>query len=78
MKKTLILMAMCLFVMAAAARPVTQREAACVANRFWQTVLHGEGQVYPCPWQYSQVYLFVGERQGFVLVSADDCARGVG
>ena len=77
MKKTLILMAMCLFVMAAAARPVTQREAACVANRFWQTVLHGEGQVYPCPWQYSQVYLFVGERQGFVLVSADDCARPV-
>ena len=77
MKKTLILMAMCLFVMAAAARPVTQREAACVANRFWQTVLHGEGQVYPCPWRYSQVYLFVGERQGFVLVSADDCARPV-
>ena len=77
MKKTLILMSMCLFVMAAAARPVTQKEATCVANRFWQTVLHGEGQVYPCPWQYSQVYLFVGEHQGFVLVSADDCARPV-
>ncbi len=77
MKKTLILMSMCLFVMAAAARPVTQKEAACVANRFWQTVLHGEGQVYPCPWQYSQVYLFVGEHQGFVLVSADDCARPI-
>ena len=77
MKKTLILMSMCLLVMAAAARPVTQKEAACVANRFWQTVLHGEGQVYPCPWQYSQVYLFVGEHQGFVLVSADDCARPI-
>ncbi len=77
MKKTLILMSMCLLVMAAAAKPVTQKEAACVANRFWQTVLHGEGQVYPCPWQYSQVYLFVGEHQGFVLVSADDCARPI-
>ena len=77
MKKTLILMSMCLFVMAAAARPVTQKVAASVANRFWQTVLHGEGQVYPCSWQYSQVYLFVGEHQGFVLVSADDCARPI-
>ena len=77
MKKMLILMSMCLLVMAAAAKPVTQKEAACVANRFWQTVLHGEGQVYPCPWQYSQVYLFVGEQQGFVLVSADDCARPI-
>ena len=62
MKKTLILMSMCLFVMAASAKPVTQKEAACVANRFWQTVLHGEGQVHPCPWQYSQVYLFVVTR----------------
>ncbi len=77
MKRTLILMSMCLLVMVAAARPVTQKEAGCVANRFWQSVLHGEGQVYPCPWQYSQVYLFVGEHHGFIMVSADDCARPV-
>ena len=77
MKRTLILVTVSLLAMTAAARPVTQKDASCVANRFWQTVLHGEGQVYPCPWQYSQVYLFVGEHQGFIMVSADDCARPV-
>ena len=77
MKKTLLLIAMCLFAGLGMAKPVTQTDATRVANQFWQSVLHGKGQLRPTSWQYSEIYLFVGDQGGFVIVSADDCARPV-
>ena len=77
MKKTLLLITMCLFAGLGMAKPVTQTDATRVANQFWQSVLHGKGQLRPTPWQYSEIYLFVGDYGGFVMVSADDCARPV-
>ena len=77
MKKTLILVTACLIAVVATAKPVTQTEASRVANHFWQSVLHGKGHVHSCSWQYGEVYLFVGEQGGFVMVSANDCARPV-
>lgn len=77
MKKTLLLITLCLFTGFAVAKPVSQTAATRVANHFWQSVLHGQGQLRPMPWQYSEIYLFVGDQGGFVMVSADDCARPV-
>ena len=77
MKKTLLLITMCLFAGLGMAKPVTQTDATRVANQFWQSVLHGKGQLRPTSWQYSEIYLFVGDYGGFVMVSADDCARPV-
>ena len=77
MKKTLLLITICLFTGFAVAKPVSQSAATRVANQFWQSVLHGQGQLRPTPWQYSEIYLFVGDQGGFVMVSADDCARPV-
>ena len=77
MKKFFILTIVCFAAYAVVAGPVTQRDASRVANRFWQEVLHGGGELQASPWQYEQVYLFVGENGGYVMVSADDCARPV-
>ena len=77
MKKTLLLIFLCLVTSFAVANPVSQTAATRVANQFWQSVLHGQGQLHPVPWQYSEIYLFVGDQGGFVMVSADDCARPV-
>ena len=77
MKKTFLLITMCLFAGFAVANPVSQTAATCVANQFWQSVIHGQGQLRPMSWQYSEIYLFVGDQGGFVMVSADDCARPV-
>ena len=77
MIKTLLLITICLFTGFAVAKPVSQSAATRVANQFWQSVLHGQGQLRPTPWQYSEIYLFVGDQGGFVMVSADDCARPV-
>jgi hypothetical protein len=77
MKKTLLFITLCLVTGFAVAKPVSQTAATHVANQFWQSVLHGQGQLHPMPWQYSEIYLFVGDQGGFVMVSADDCARPV-
>lgn len=73
MKKALILTALCLMAVMAMARPVSQVDALRVATCFWQ----GKGELRRVDWQYSHIYLFVGEQGGFVMVSADDCARPV-
>ena len=77
MNKTLLLISLCLVASFAVANPVSQTAATRVANQFWQSVLRGQGQLHPMPWQYSEIYLFVGDQGGFVMVSADDCARPV-
>jgi len=68
---------MCLAAAAAVAGPVGQAKALRVANNFWQTVLHCQGEVQPMAWQFDEVYLFVNENGGFVMVSANDCARPI-
>lgn len=77
MKKFFVLINLCLVALATMAAPVSPSAASRVATNFWQTVLHGKGGLTPCPWQYEQIYLFVGEQGGFVMVSADDCARPI-
>ena len=77
MKKYLLVILLSLFSMGAVAKPVSPTTASRVANHFWQLVLHAKGQLHPVSWQYSEIYLFVGEQGGFVMVSADDCARPV-
>ena len=47
MKKTLLLITMCLFAGFAVANPVSQAAATRVANQFWQSVIHGQGQLRP-------------------------------
>ena len=63
--------------LAAMAKPVGKADAARVANHFWASALGGKGALTLTPWQYAEVYLFTGEHGGYVLVSADDCARPV-
>lgn len=77
MKKIIMMISLCVAVWAAAANPVSPITASRVANHFWQSVLHGQGKLHACEWRFSEVYLFVGEERGFVMVSADDCARPV-
>ena len=77
MKKYLLVILLSLFSMGAVAKPVSPTTASRVANHFWQLVLHAKGQLHPVSWQYREIYLFVGEQGGFVMVSADDCARPV-
>lgn len=77
MRKVLTLISLFLVVARVVADPVHPADAQRVANHFWQQVLHGQGSLHAVDWQYSEIYLFVGERHGFLLLSADDCARPV-
>ena len=77
MQKLFVLVCLCLATMMASAAPVSQSDANRAANHFWQKVLHGKGLLRACPWEYDKVYLFVGENGGYVMVSADDCARPI-
>lgn len=77
MKRIFVLILLCLAALGATASPVDPGTARRVANHFWQSVLHGKGVLQASPWQFEDVYLFVGEERGFVMVSADDCARPV-
>lgn len=61
----------------AMAKPVGRADAEQVANHFWTSALGGKGTLTLTPWRYAEVYLFTSEHGGFVLVSADDCARPV-
>lgn len=61
----------------ATAKPVTPVDAARVAGHFWQSALHGKGELQPVSWKYSHVYLFVCADGGWVMLSADDCARPI-
>ena len=75
--QVIVLLCLSLAAVVVQATPVSQSDAGRVANRFWQTVLHGEGLLQACPWEYDHVYLFAGENGGYVMVSADDCARPI-
>ena len=77
MRKLFVSICLCLATLLAQAAPVSQSDANRAANHFWRTVLHGDGVLQPCPWQYGHVYLFVGEKGGYVMVSADNCARPI-
>ena len=54
------------------AKPVSPSDAKRAADHFWQSVLHGKGNLQAVAWQYDEVYLFVGSEGGFVMLSADD------
>lgn len=77
MKKTILTLLVASMAFAAMARPVDKADAARVANHFWASALGGKGVLTQTPWQYAEVYLFVGEAGGFVLVAADDCTSPV-
>ena len=82
MKKTLLTLIFAMAGLLAMASPVTPQTACQVAETFWQknlpagsssltetkaTLIEGTG--------FSQLYIFdMNNRQGFVIVSADDCA----
>lgn len=69
-----------LFAFTAGANPVSPSQAELVAQHFWQTYSLGK-------WQgmadistsvgIEQIYLFANPEGGFVIVSADDCARPI-
>ena len=75
MRKITLLITAIVIATTAIALPVSHDRANAIANHIWQTVLHGRGTVKSVEWQYPWVYLFVGENGGYVMLSADDCAR---
>ena len=77
MRKFLFLIVFALAAFCVVAKPVSPDDAKRVADHFWQSVLHGKGSLQAVDWQYDEVYLFVGSEGGFVMLSADDCARPV-
>ena len=77
MKRFVILIVISLAVSMLTANPVSLADAARVAGHFWRSSLHGKGELQPVVWQYGEIYLFVGNQGGFVMVSADDCARPI-
>ena len=77
MRKTLFLIVFALTASCVMAKPVSPSDAKRAADHFWQSVLHGKGKLQAVAWQYDEVYLFVGTEGGFVMLSADDCARPV-
>lgn len=79
MKRVVILMTAVLATAMAVAAPVDAKKATAVARSFWQTTLEAKGasQLVLTPWQYEGVYLFVRPEGGWMLVSANDCARPV-
>ena len=77
MRKTLFLIVFALTASCVMAKPVSPSDAKRAADHFWQSVLHGKGKLQAVAWQYDEVYLFVGSEGGFVMLSADDCARPV-
>ncbi|MBR1550359.1 MAG: C10 family peptidase [Bacteroidales bacterium] len=76
-KKNTILMLMCLAAAVAEAKPVSPADALRAATHFWQSALGAKGTLQQARWAYSEAYLFVGNGGGFVVLSADDCARPV-
>lgn len=77
MKRFAILAMICLTANLLTANPVLPAEAARVAGHFWQKQLNGKGDLQLASWPYGEIYLFIGESGGFVMVSADDCARPI-
>ena len=65
----------------AVASPVSPARAARVAKSFFGMLNGTKGEVRLAEgnvaWQYEGMYLFVGEKGGFVLVAADDAARPI-
>ena len=74
---TILLSVLSMFVGMLTAKPVLPTDAALVAANFWRQVLDGKGELQLVTWQYGDIYLFVGEYGGFVMVSSDDCAHPV-
>ena len=77
MKRAVLLTIIALMATTAIAKPVSQTDALRVATHFWKSALHGKGSLQTQEWPYYEVYLFVGEQAGYVMVSADDCARPI-
>lgn len=76
-KKAYMTLALMLLVGMAEANPVSLEDASQVANHFWRSALQGRGELHRVEWPYSEVMLFTSESGGWVMVSADDCARPI-
>lgn len=64
----------------AAARPVDPSQAARVAQHFWQSLSLGKWHAFDdisASAGFSHLYIFANPQGGFVIVSADDCARPI-
>ena len=76
MKRTLTFLMLLLLALGAMALPVDSRRALQTATTFWRA--QGlQGALTERPTEFAHLHLFVGEKGGFVIVSADDVARPV-
>lgn len=81
LKNYLVLAAAVLAIGVAHASPVTPQRAATVAKNFYNTLPTAKAgnllQDFSHEWQFDAIYLFRGEKGGFVLVAADDASRPI-
>ena len=79
-KRVFIVLSMLIVMGAASAAPVDGNQAAAVARSFWSHTLgvREAESLQRVDWQYGDVmHLFVRPQGGWMMVSADDCARPV-
>ena len=62
----------------ASAKPVDLQRATRVAQGFWTAAgAKQHATLHPVEWQYNSLYLFTSPQGGWLVLSADDCARPV-
>lgn len=79
MRRLILTKVMLLVAATMMATPVSHPDAEQVAQAFWSGTLHARNaeMMEWQPFSYQNVYLFTMPKGGWILVSADDCARPV-